>query len=184
MLRPLFLIAALSISGTASGHGREHAPATPSLPLEAVSDAPVPAGLPGDPAMVDRDIEVSMYEDGAEMLFAPRAMQFAAGETVRFSVVNHGVIAHELVIDTPERNRRHKAAMMAAIEAGHGSVHHDHNAVLLEPGESGALIWTFTQPGIFEFACLLPGHQEHGMSGPIAVLDTQPVTASFDGAGE
>ncbi|NDW02705.1 plastocyanin/azurin family copper-binding protein, partial [Salipiger sp. PrR002] len=29
--------------------------------------------------------------------------------------------------------------------------------------------WTFGEPGTFEFACLLPGHYEAGMHGPLTV---------------
>ena len=31
------------------------------------------------------------------------------------------------------------------------------------------MIWTFTNAGTFEFACLIPGHYESGMHGPISV---------------
>ena len=34
---------------------------------------------------------------------------------------------------------------------------------------TGELIWTFSQPGTFQFACLIPGHMEAGMQGPLTV---------------
>jgi len=47
--------------------------------------------------------------------------------------------------------------------------HDDPNAVRLEPGEEAEIIWTFGEAGTFEFACLLPGHYEAGMHGPIII---------------
>jgi uncharacterized cupredoxin-like copper-binding protein len=43
--------------------------------------------------------------------------------------------------------------------------HHDPNAVSLQAGERGALVWHFTQAGTVDFACTLPGHLEAGMVG-------------------
>ena len=47
--------------------------------------------------------------------------------------------------------------------------HDDQNSILLEPGESKELVWTFTKAGSLEFACNLPGHYEVGMMGKISV---------------
>jgi uncharacterized cupredoxin-like copper-binding protein len=58
---------------------------------------------------------------------------------------------------------------MAAAKAmqetmGHG-MHSDPNSVLLEPGQSGEVVWTFPRDGEIEFACNVPGHYEAGMQG-------------------
>jgi hypothetical protein len=37
------------------------------------------------------------------------------------------------------------------------------------PGETKELVWQFTKPGSFEFACNIPGHAEAGMAGTITV---------------
>jgi uncharacterized cupredoxin-like copper-binding protein len=41
------------------------------------------------------------------------------------------------------------------------------------PGKSGEIVWQFTQPGAFRFACLMPGHAwsdlSEGMVGTIVV---------------
>jgi uncharacterized cupredoxin-like copper-binding protein len=47
--------------------------------------------------------------------------------------------------------------------------HEDPNAVTVEPGKTGTLIWQFTRAGKFDFACLVPGHFEAGMIGRIEV---------------
>lgn len=44
----------------------------------------------------------------------------------------------------------------------------DHIAHVM-PGATGALVWQFTQAGVFGFACLQPGHFEAGMVGKVVV---------------
>ena len=45
--------------------------------------------------------------------------------------------------------------------------HDDPNAILLEPGETKELVWTFEKTQFLEFACNVPGHYEAGMVGQI-----------------
>ena len=48
------------------------------------------------------------------------------------------------------------------------SMAHSHsNSVLLSPGESGNLIWKFTNSVDLEAACNVPGHYEVGMIAKI-----------------
>ncbi|WP_027235297.1 copper-binding protein [Leisingera caerulea] len=124
-------------------------------------------GKPGEAAHVNREVAVTMKEtDDGEMLFEPSSFSFAKGETVKFVITNAGELEHEFVLDTAERNVHHKA-MMAKMEMEHD----DPNSVRLDPGVSGEVVWTFSNAGTFEFACLIPGHYESGMHGPVAVLD-------------
>lgn len=139
----------------AGGHGDDHA----------AEHAEMMIGMPGDAASVDRTIEVTMREtDDGEMLFEPRELEIAQGETIRFNVINKGELEHEFVIDTLERNAEHKE-MMAKMDMEHD----DPNSVRLDEGGAGEVIWTFANAGTFEFACLIPGHYESGMHGSIAV---------------
>lgn len=114
----------------------------------------------------DRTIAVTMREteDGA-MLFEPAQLDFAAGETVRIVVTNAGELDHEFVMDSPDKNAEHKIMMEKFPEMEHD----DPNAVRLDPGATGEILWTFSNVGTFEFACLIPGHYEAGMYGPITV---------------
>lgn len=124
-------------------------------------------GKPGEAAHADREIAVTMKEtDDGGMIFEPSSFSFAKGETVKFMITNEGELEHEFVLDTPERNVHHKE-LMAKMDMEHD----DPNSVRLDPGASGEIVWTFTNPGTFEFACLIPGHYESGMSGPVAVLE-------------
>ncbi|WP_065325647.1 plastocyanin/azurin family copper-binding protein [Tritonibacter mobilis] len=122
-------------------------------------------GMPGKASQVNRMIMVTMSEtDDGEMIFTPSDFEIKKGETIRFMVTNKGELEHEFILDTLERNAMHKEAMAQQMET-----HQSPNAITLEPGEKGEIIWTFSNPGTFEVACLIPGHYESGMFGKVAV---------------
>jgi uncharacterized cupredoxin-like copper-binding protein len=55
---------------------------------------------------------------------------------------------------------------------GHGAAqmsHDDANSVLVEPGKTAELVWTFAKEGSLEFACNLPGHYQAGMVGKLTI---------------
>jgi Cu/Ag efflux protein CusF len=64
--------------------------------------------------------------------------------------------------------------------------HDDPNSVRLDSGMEGEVIWTFANEGTFEFACLIPGHYESGMHGPITVAqsDEAPETPAVYSTGK
>lgn len=137
----------------------------------------VPIGQKGDPAQVTTTIEVTMTDNSYE----PAEIAVSAGETVRFVVHNAGEFVHEFNIGTRDRHLAHREEMTMMIEMGvleadrinhdrmgHGSgamKHDDPNAVLLEPGETGEIVWTFPGTAKLQFACNVPGHYEDGMVG-------------------
>ena len=47
--------------------------------------------------------------------------------------------------------------------------HDDPNAVLVAPGKTGELVWTFPRDARLEFACNIPGHYQTGMVGRITI---------------
>ena len=148
--------------GSAEGHGdaggHEHAEGHAKM---------MAVGMPGKSEDVDRTIDVAMLEtDDGDMIFEPMKFDIKQGETIRFNVINNGELEHEFVIDTIEGNVKHKGAMAAMDMA-----HDDPNSVRLEPGQSDDVIWNFANAGTFEFACLIPGHYESGMYGPIEVAE-------------
>lgn len=120
------------------------------------------AGRPGDPAKVDRTIQVSMDDT---MRFDPAGMRFTKGETIRFVVRNVGRIRHEMVIGSVAELQAHAEMMRKMPKMQHA----EPNMISLAPGESGDLIWQFGTAGSFDFACLIPGHLEAGMAGKIRV---------------
>ncbi|MEL7429676.1 MAG: cupredoxin family protein [Pseudomonadota bacterium] len=127
------------------------------------------AGKPGDPSKINRTVAVKMYEtDDGGMLFEPKSLSVKLGETIRFEIVNAGENEHEFVLDSYEKNQEHKALMAKLPEMEHD----DPNSVRLEEGQSGEIIWEFSNHGEFEFACLIPGHYESGMHGNLKVSES------------
>ncbi|MBI0435910.1 MULTISPECIES: cupredoxin domain-containing protein [Acetobacterales] len=50
----------------------------------------------------------------------------------------------------------------------HGAMRHDDpNAVLVDPGKTGEMVFKFTRATSLEFACNIPGHYESGMVGNV-----------------
>ena len=128
-------------------------------------DEEMAIGMPADDHHA-RIVKVSMKEtDDGDMIFEPSVLSFKSGETIRIKITNDGEQVHEFVMDTVEANVEHKAMMERFPEMEHD----DPNAVRLESGASGEIVWTFSNAGTFEFACLIPGHYESGMHGPLVV---------------
>ena len=125
------------------------------------------AGEPGDPKKpVAKTIEVTMKEtDDAKMLFEPNQVEIKRGEQVKFVLRNHGKTDHEFMLDSIQNNAKHKIAM----EKNPDMEHDDPNGKRLTPNASNEIVWRFTKPGTFEFACLIPGHYESGMHGTVVV---------------
>ncbi|KIN72695.1 copper-binding protein [Sulfitobacter guttiformis] len=122
-------------------------------------------GMPGDASKVDRTINITMVEtDDGKMLLEGDEMTFEKGETIRFVIENKGEQEHEFVLDTVERNADHKIEMAKMMME-----HDDPNRITLDAGASGEVIWTFSNDGAFEAACLMPGHYESGMYRAVAV---------------
>ena len=71
-------------------------------------------------------------------------------------MVAQGILLPDRIDETKMHQMNHGGSAMT----------HDHpNSVLLEPGESGVLVWTFNEPVELEFACDVPGHYQAGMKG-------------------
>lgn len=122
-------------------------------------------GKPGDPKKPARLVQVSMRETEGKMLFFPDKVEVKRGEQVRFKLVNNGELEHEFVIATVEENRKHAEEMRKNPDMEHD----DPNAKRLAPKKGSEIVWQFTKPGEFEFACLIPGHLEAGMKGTVVV---------------
>lgn len=121
-----------------------------------------PAGEPGKAAAVSREIAVAMAD---EMRFLPSQIMVRPGETVRFKVRNDDAIPHEFMLGEIAALQQHAHQMQS-----HPDMQHDEpNAITLQPGETGELVWHFIHAGSVDFACLIPGHFEAGMKGSIEV---------------
>ncbi|PVZ55629.1 copper-binding protein [Pseudomonas sp. B1(2018)] len=140
-------------------------------------------------AKATRSVEVVM----GDMSFTPQAIDIKAGETVRFVLVNKGQLLHEFNLGDAAMHAKHQQEMlqmqqsgmltptgmkamdhgnMAGMDRGkmdHGMQHDDPNSVLVEPGKTAELTWTFSKATNLEFACNIPGHYQAGMVGKLTV---------------
>ena len=123
------------------------------------------AGEPGDPKELSRIIQVTMEERDGKMLYVPAQVEIRKGETIKFVIYNNGELDHEFVLATTEENLKHAEAM----EMNPEMEHDDPNATRVAPRQTSEIIWKFTKPGQFEFACLIPGHRDAGMFGTVDV---------------
>ncbi|WP_262032245.1 cupredoxin family protein [Microvirga sp. Mcv34] len=123
-------------------------------------------GKPGDPKKPARIVSISMREtDDGKMVYFPDKVEVRQGEQVKFVLKNNGKVDHEFVLDTVESNAKHKIEMQKNPDMEHD----DPNARRLAVSKGGEMVWQFTKPGTFEFACLIPGHYESGMHGTVVV---------------
>lgn len=129
-----------------------------------------------------RTVEVTLQD----ISFSPKSLDVKAGETVRFVLVNKGQLLHEFNLGDAAMHAEHQKEMLQMQASGmltstgmgnmdhstmgHGAMKHDDpNSVLVEPGKTAELTWTFTQATGLEFACNLPGHYQAGMVGKLNV---------------
>jgi uncharacterized cupredoxin-like copper-binding protein len=156
----LIAISALFISAIASfGHENAH---------HSASNGPVVKeqkawGIAGDAKAVRRTITIRMTDD---MRFMPRHIEVREGDTVRLRAENKGKVLHEIVIGTKADLDQHAEMMNKHPGMEHGEPYMAHVA----SGKAGDIVWHFNRAGRFDFACLIPGHSQAGMTGTITVL--------------
>ncbi|TDV43265.1 putative cupredoxin-like copper-binding protein [Pseudomonas graminis] len=152
-------------------------------------------GHPADAAHATRTVEVAL----GDIYFEPKSLDVKKGETVRFVLVNKGRLLHEFNLGDAAMHAAHQQEMLKMMASGmltptemkhdmagmdHGMAHggeqaseqgaggmkhDDPNSVLVEPGKTAELTWTFTDATGLEFACNLPGHYQAGMVGKVAI---------------
>ncbi len=111
--------------------------------------------------------DVTIQIDVHHSRFRPDSLSVVEGTRVRFLVVNGDPIHHELITGGPEVHLRHANGT----EKEHPSIPGE---VSVGPNGRAITTFTFDEPGIFEFACHLPGHYEYGMKGTIEVVPASP----------
>ncbi len=116
-------------------------------------------GVVGDPTEADTEIKVVANDS---LRFVPDLFEVAFAGTVKFVITNKGRLEHEFVLGDQSYQEAHSGAM--------GSMTHDEgNGVLLPPGATGEVTWTFTSAGEILFACHVDDHYRAGMVGSISV---------------
>ena len=86
---------------------------------------------------------------------------------VRFVIVNHDPIGHELIVGGPDVHLRHAN--------GHEASHPPVAGEVSVPADGRAsTTFVFHAPGPVEYACHLPGHYQFGMHGIVQVVAADP----------
>lgn len=161
-LASLLLAFSLGLTGAVSfAHtGEKHADAKKPAALSTEEKA---FGRQGDPKKVDRTIKVDMND---MMRFNPSVITVKQGETVKFVVTNSGKMMHEMVLGTMAELKEHGEMMRKHPGMEHDEPYMSHVA----PGKTEEMVWQFTEPGEFNYACLVAGHFEAGMTGKVNVV--------------
>lgn len=155
----LIAACALLASGSASFSHENTPHHTRSAPVAKEQKA---WGIAGDARAVARTITIRMTDD---MRFTPSRIVVREGETVRLRAENKGRVLHEIVIGTRADLDAH-----AELMARHPGMEHDEPYMAhVGAGQKGDIVWQFNRPGEFDFACLIPGHYQAGMTGTITV---------------
>jgi uncharacterized cupredoxin-like copper-binding protein len=123
------------------------------------------AGEPGKPKKPARVVKVSMREGDGTMSYEPASLQIKRGEQIKFVITNDGELPHEFVLASTADNHKHAELMKKYPDMEHD----DPNGKTVEPKKTAEIVWRFSKRGEFEFACLIPGHREAGMTGKIIV---------------
>lgn len=122
-------------------------------------------GAPGDAVAPPRIVDMAIREADDTMHFVPNRIFIRTGEQIQFALRNQGEGDHEFVLGTSRELRAHAKEMRKTPRMEHDGFH----SRRLRTDDPGHLVWRFTRPGTFEFACMVPGHRESGLIGTIVV---------------
>ena len=141
-------------------------------------------GEKGNPSEVEKIIKVKMYDN----YYVPNKFKVKKNETIKFIVYNYGEFVHEFNIATQKMHLKHQPEMMRMVEneillanridkkkmkelskKDHSMSHSHSNSVLLEPNQSGEIIWKFNTDANLEVACNVPGHYQDGMIATVSL---------------
>jgi uncharacterized cupredoxin-like copper-binding protein len=157
--KTLIASAMLAFSAASFAHGdKEHAKGAAPMKMEQKE-----WGIGGHSKAVKRTVEIRMADN---MRFTPDLIEVKQGETIRFVVFNNGKVMHEFVLGTKKELTEHAELMKKFPTMEHDEPYMAH----VGPGKKGEIVWNFNKVGVFDFACLLPGHYQAGMVGKIKVV--------------
>lgn len=137
------------------------------LVLAACGEDEQPVGTAEDPLTV----EIDMVDIGYE----PDAVDVSTGETVRFVFTNEGDVNHDAFIGDEAAQDAHEDEMRAAEDGDdemgdmggdaedEGEMGGEEDAIVVEPGDTGELTYTFDEPGELLIGCHESGHYAAGM---------------------
>lgn len=103
---------------------------------------------------------VALEIEMSELAFRPAEIAVAKGAEVTISVANTGPAGqHDLVIVS--------GVFSELVEAKRAIVVAESGFV--KPGESGSVVVTFDEPGVYQYFCTISDHFRAGMQGTITV---------------
>jgi uncharacterized cupredoxin-like copper-binding protein len=110
-----------------------------------------------------RTVNVAMED----IKFDQPILTVRTGDTIDFRFINTGQIPHDAFVGDTAAQMEHETEMAEMGDAGG----HDGEepAVVVQPGDSGELSYTFTEPGTYEVGCHQPGHYAAGMKIDVTV---------------
>jgi uncharacterized cupredoxin-like copper-binding protein len=144
--------------------------------MQRPSEAPPEIRLsrPGTPTQ-PRDVTVIMRD----YRFDPTPIVLVPGETVRFTILNGGLVEHDFVLGDEEVQKAWRDADAratppgllatpppASVPPGTGGLR-----VLLGSGEQAVVDHTVPLEGPLALYCHIPGHVERGMVGAVELRD-------------
>ncbi len=122
--------------------------------------------------------------------FDPNFIEVRAGETIRFKLVNRDEIAHDFTIGSPAMQQARRSFIRVLHDAeeldpdAKMQQSHDHlNSVIVPPGVTKELVWTFKRTQKIEFGCNVPLHYEGGMKGKFNFIEPVSIFDSFEPVG-
>lgn len=139
---------------------------------------PVIGELTPGSASSPRDVTVIMRD----YRFDPTPVVLMAGETVRITVINAGMVGHDLVLGDRSVQEAWSVADAAAtppnllatappasVPPGTGGLR-----VLLGSGQQAVVDYSVPAGEVLELLCHIPGHIEEGMVGAVELRDAPP----------
>jgi uncharacterized cupredoxin-like copper-binding protein len=110
-------------------------------------------------------VEIAMED----IAFAPAAITVQAGDTLDMRFTNTGKVAHDAFVGDEAAQMDHEAEMTDMTEMTSDDHDVDEPATVVQPGDSGELSYTFSEPGSYEVGCHQPGHYAAGMKIDVTV---------------
>ncbi|MGE3269467.1 MAG: plastocyanin/azurin family copper-binding protein [Chloroflexota bacterium] len=132
------------MAGTSMMTGAGPAVAAPAPAVQAQTQAQAaPAG----------QVAAEQKVVATDLKFTPPALQAKVGQPVKIVLENKGVIEHDIAFPTMQSDKP-----VNSLKA------------VVKSGQTGALEFTPSVAGTYEYICTIPGHKEAGMKGTINVV--------------
>ena len=121
-----------------------------------------------------RDVNVIMRD----YLFEPDPIVLHAGETVRFNIINAGLLPHEFVLGDADVQAAWASAETAATPPGFTATPPPVSLppeqaglrIYLDSGQSASAVYQVPADQALELACQIPGHVAKGMVGTVELV--------------